>query len=102
MFPLSFAPCFLLFLMLAGAQNPPQRRTEPDTGPPLKQSQVEAMLRDDHKKSLEDADALMKLSEDLKIELEKNDRHVVSLSAIKKTEEIEKIAKRIRGRMRRY
>jgi hypothetical protein len=42
------------------------------------------------------------LSEELKIELEKNDRHVLSVSAVKKTEEIEKLAKKIRGRMKRY
>jgi hypothetical protein len=37
----------------------------------------------------------------LKEELEKNDRHVLSLTSLKKTEEIEKLAKRIRSRLRR-
>ena len=48
------------------------------------------------------AAALMKLSEELRMELEKNDKNVLSLAAIKKTEEIEKLAKRIRGRMKRF
>jgi hypothetical protein len=60
------------------------------------------MLKDDHKKSLEDAAELYKLAEELKIEMEKNDHNVLSMSAMKKTEEIEKLAKRIRGRMRRF
>jgi hypothetical protein len=67
-----------------------------------KQSRQEAMLKDDHKKSLEDAAELYKLAEELKIEMEKNDHNVLSMSAMKKTEEIEKLAKRIRGRMRRF
>jgi hypothetical protein len=67
-----------------------------------KQSRQEAMLKDDYKKSLEDAAELYKLAEELKIDLEKNDHNVLSLSAMKKTEEIEKLAKRIRGRMRRF
>jgi hypothetical protein len=50
--------------------------------------------------SLEDAKKMIATAEELKIELEKNDRYVVSLSAIKKTEEIEKLAKRIRGRLK--
>jgi len=50
--------------------------------------------------SLEDTKKMIATAEELKTELEKNDRYVVSLSAIKKTEEIEKLAKRIRGRLK--
>ena len=46
---------------------------------------------------LEDARELVKLAEGLQLELEKNDRYVVSLSEIRKTEDIEKLAKRIRN-----
>ena len=73
-----------------------------EQAPKLKQSQIDAILKDDHKKSLEDAGELMRLSEELRMELEKNDKNVLSLAAIKKTEEIEKLAKRIRGRMKRF
>lgn len=75
---------------------------EDPNAPRLKREQVEELLKSDHKKSLADADEIIKLGEELKIELEKNDRHVLSVKAYKKTEEIEKIAKRIRGRMKRY
>ncbi len=79
----------------------PQRgRDLEPIGPPG--PKTEDLLKAEHKKSLEEAGKLLKLAEDLKIELEKNDRHVLSIGAIKKTEEIEKLAKRIRDRMRRF
>lgn len=87
---------------MALSQNRP---TEPlPDGPRLPdgRSQREEILKADHEKSLKDADELMKLSEELKIELEKNDRHVVSVSMLKKLDEMEKLVKRIRGRMKRY
>ena len=95
---------FLLVAAMLGfsqgrGQHPPDLE---EKLPGMKQKQIEDLLRADHAKSIEDAGQLIKLSEDLKIELEKNDRHVLSLAAIKKTEEIEKVAKRIRSRMRRF
>ncbi len=90
-----------LALALAGGQEPPEReaprRTLPDG-----RDQTEEILKADHKKSLEDAAELVRLSRQLRTELEKNDRYVVSVSSIKKTEEIEKLARRIRSRLRRY
>ncbi|HEY3836595.1 MAG TPA: hypothetical protein VGL72_08485 [Bryobacteraceae bacterium] len=59
-------------------------------------------LKDDYKKNLKDAQELIDLAEALKMGLEKGEQHVLSLNDIKKTEEIERIAKRIRTRMRRY
>jgi hypothetical protein len=44
----------------------------------------------------------MVLSEEVRIELEKNDRHVMSVTTLKKLEEIEKLAKRIRSRLKRF
>ena len=61
----------------------------------------EEMLKADHAKSIKDAELLISMSQELRDELEKNTRHILSVSAIKKTEEIEKVAKRIRERMRR-
>ena len=69
---------------------------------PSGKSQKEEILKQDHEKSLEDVAELVKLSEELKIELEKNDRHVLSVSSLKKSEQIEKLAKRIRSRLKRY
>jgi hypothetical protein len=43
---------------------------------------------------------LADLAEQLKQELEKNDRYVLSISTLKKTDEIEKLVKKIRSRLR--
>jgi hypothetical protein len=64
--------------------------------------QKEEMLKADHQKNLQDAAALVEMAEQLKRDLERNDRYVLSVSTLKRTEEIEKIAKRIRGRLRRF
>lgn len=69
---------------------------------PNGKSQQQEILRAEHERSVEDASRLMELSEALKQELEKNDRHIVSIASIKKTEEIERLARRIRGRLRRH
>lgn len=64
--------------------------------------QKDEILKEEHRKSLDDAAKLLQLAEELKIELEKNDHHVLSIASIKKTEEIEKLAKRIRSRLKRF
>jgi hypothetical protein len=51
---------------------------------------------------LADARDLVKTAQELQSELEKNNRYVVSISEIRKTEEIEKLAKRIRGRLKTF
>ena len=43
---------------------------------------------------------LSKLADELKLALEKNDRYVLSIGTLKKTEEIERLAKRIRDRLK--
>ncbi|MCC6536268.1 MAG: hypothetical protein IT162_01880 [Bryobacterales bacterium] len=104
--PLVGSACALvLWLSLAGAQRPGEPATaadDPHSGPRLKPSQVEEILKADRAKSIEDAGRLIELSEELKRELEKNDKHVLSVAALKKSEEIEKLAKRIRGRLKRF
>jgi len=75
--------------------------TEREPRLPNGRSQREAMLKAEYQKTLKDAGRLVELAEDLKAELEKNERHVLSLSSIKKAEEIEKLAERIRKRLKR-
>ena len=103
---LRFAAALLLAACLATnyAQRPPSDLRDADSEAPLPpaKSQVEAMLKEDHKRSIQDAAQLIELAESLKRELEKDDRHVLSLSSLKKTEEIEKIAKRIHGRLKHF
>jgi hypothetical protein len=66
---------------------------------PNGKSQQDEILKADHERDLKDAAQLVDLAEQLKQELEKNDRHVLSMSSLKKTEEIEKLAKRIHSRL---
>ena len=77
-------------------------RDETEARLPNGKSQNEEILKADYKKNLEDAAALASLAEQLKTEIEKNDRHIVSVASLKKTEDIEKLAKNIRGRLKRY
>jgi len=42
----------------------------------------------------------LKLADELKVALEKNDRYVLSIGTLKKTEEIERLARRIRDRLK--
>ena len=63
--------------------------------------QRDEIVKSEYEKSLQDAAELIRLSEDLKADLEKNSAFVVSIPSIKRTEEIEKLAKRIRARMKR-
>ncbi len=56
----------------------------------------------DCKKCLEDVAKIQKLTEGLKADLEKSDPHVLNTSFLKTTEEIEKLAKKVRSRLRRF
>jgi hypothetical protein len=95
--------------ILAGLGTYSQNIPPPDIPPkddldrklPNGKSQNEAILKADYEKTLKDAAQLVELSESLKKELEANDSHVLSLASLKKAEEIEKIARRIHGRLRR-
>jgi hypothetical protein len=67
---------------------------------PSGKKQSDEILKAEHVQNLKDASDLVELAQQLKLDLEKNDRYVVSISTIKKTDDIEKLAKRIRARMR--
>jgi hypothetical protein len=83
----------------------PRQTSRPDSGSDPKlpdgTSQKEAILKSDHEASVKDSVELMKLAESLKADLDKNDRHLLSVSTLKTLDDIEKIAKRIRKRMKR-
>ncbi|MGH9613380.1 MAG: hypothetical protein ACRD4P_09905 [Bryobacteraceae bacterium] len=103
----TFAVLLLLAMSAPAAQFPSNDNPEqppPGKDVPLRlpngKLQQDAIAKEDFQKNLADSRDLAKLAEDLKSELEKSDASIVSLSAIKKTEEIEKLAKRIRGRMK--
>lgn len=83
------------------AQRAQERVPRRDSGPEIKIN-PEDILKADHKKSLEDAGELLKLAEEIKADLEKNDVHILSLKTVKRTEEVEKVARRLRGRLQKF
>ena len=81
---------------------PPNPPTEEDSNVrlPNGKSQRDEILKAEYEQNLKDAAQLADLAEQLKQDLEKNDRFVFSISTLKKTDEIEKLVKKIRSRMR--
>ncbi|HLH40494.1 MAG TPA: hypothetical protein VKX39_15190, partial [Bryobacteraceae bacterium] len=83
----------------------PPKPDDPDSGLdktlPNGKTQREMIVKDDYKKNLEDAAEMAKLAEDLKQDLENGDKYIVSVKAIKKAEDIERLARNIRNRLRR-
>ena len=83
-------------------QQRPQRPEPEDIKLPNGKNQKDEILKADHRKNVSDADRLIELSQQLKEALEKNTEHVLALDDLKRLDEIEKLAKRIRSRIRRF
>ena len=73
---------------------------EDDVILPSGKLQKDEILKAQHQQNLKDAAELAELAEQLKIDLEKSDRYVLSMATLKKTDDIEKLAKRISARLR--
>ncbi len=99
----------LLSLALASTaqQGPPVERPLPPVVPdevrlPNGKLQREEILKADYQKNLEDARALSKLADELKADFEKTDYNVLSVGSLKKTDDIDRLAKRIRDRLKHF
>ena len=68
---------------------------------PNGKSQQEEILKADYQKTLQDVSELVKLAEQLQDDLIKEDRHVLSIASLKKAEDIEKLARKIRTRLKK-
>ena len=100
-----------LSLLLFSVSLPSQIETQPGSEPPFShggppkfpdgRDRTPAILKADHEKTLEDARRLVELSQSLEKELEQSGAFVMGMSQLKKAEEIEKLAKRIRSRIKR-
>jgi hypothetical protein len=97
-FVMSLAPAVMPF---AHAQHPQPKEPE-DIRLPSGKMQKDEILKADHEKTLEDAARLLKAAEDLKIELEKTDMHVLSVSTLKQLDNIDRLTKRLRSRLKKY
>lgn len=93
-------------LVAAQEQNPDQshRRfpapNEDDDRLPNGKSQKNEIAKEEHQQALKEAGDLLAAAQQLKDELQKAGDYVVPLTSVKKTEEIERLAKRIRGRLK--
>jgi len=81
---------------------PPLPDSPPDVVLPGGKSQRDEILKQDHKKNIEDAAAISKLAAEIGEDLEKNDRFVMSVKTLKKLDEIERLTKAIRGRIKKF
>ena len=95
----------VVLLIPLSAQHPARRASGDENSSEVRlpngKLQQDEILKADHEKSVQDAAQLIELAEGLKRDLEKDETHVLSISSIKKTEDIEKIARRIRARIKR-
>jgi hypothetical protein len=82
------------------AKLTPRSGESADIQLPNGKSQTDEILKAEHEENLKDAAKLADLADELKEALEKEDRFVFSLNTVKKTEEIERLARKIRTRMR--
>ena len=62
-------------------------------------SQKDAIAQSEHEKALKDAEELASLSNELRDDIRKIGNFTVPVSALKKTHEIEKLARRLRGHL---
>jgi hypothetical protein len=95
-----------LALSVTAQQGLPERSLPPEPPEgvrlPNGKLQREEILKADYQKTLEDVRALSKLADELKVDLEKSDYNVLSVGTLKKTDDINRLAKRIHDRLRRY
>lgn len=83
-----------------GRQRLPFPDDDSDKKLPNGKSQKDAIAEQQHADALKAAGEMIDLAQQVKTELQRAGNFVVPVSTIKKTEEIEKLARRIRGKLR--
>ena len=63
--------------------------------------QSDAILKADYEQNVKDARELTMLAKSIELDFDKNDQNVLSLALLRKLDDMEKITRRIRGRVRR-
>src|SRR4051794_21859550 len=92
------AAVWLAFGQSGGAPPPPPGDVQLPNG----KSQRAEILKAERAQNIKEAAEMVELAKDLQQELKKNESYVLSMPPLKKTDEIEKLAKRIRGRLRHF
>ena len=80
-------------------QIPPQNQQD-DIRLPNGKLQKDEIAKAEHEQNIKDAAQLTELAQQLQQDLEKNGPTVVSMTTLKKTDDIEKLVKKIRTRLR--
>ena len=93
--------CVVPLALVCLAAAPQRPGEEPDVKFPSGKSQREEILKQEHKQSLRDVKEILEVAGQLQADLEKDDYLVLSISSLKKTERIEKLARQIRARIQR-
>ena len=97
---MKYLSLFLLTVCILLAQTPPIK-DDTDVKLPNGKSQKDEIIRADYERNLRDAGELARLSQEIKDDLEKGDRYLVSTKTLKKLEDVDKLSKDIRQRLRR-
>jgi len=90
----------------AQQQEPDPRRTIPEHDPgedvklPNGKSQKDAISKQAHEDALKEVESLIRIAEGLRDELKHSGEYVVAVTSLRKTEEIEKLARQIRGKLK--
>lgn len=80
---------------------PPPSREEPKKLPNGR-LWSEAVLKANYEANLKDLERMRKILDSVREELEKSKGHVLSIKALKDLEQLERLSRRVRDRMRRH
>jgi hypothetical protein len=80
--------------------RPPEAAQGPDLTPDMQRKQLKEMNQERHATLKKDTDKLLQVATELKQQVDKTNENQLSLEVIRKTEEVEKLAKAIREKMK--
>jgi len=88
------------YMSTAQIQTPPR----PDEPKRLPDGRLwsEAVLKANYEANLKDLEQMRKILDSVRAEIEKSQGHVLSLRALKDLEELERLSRRVRERMKRH
>jgi hypothetical protein len=94
-------------ILSAQTKSSPDRTLETNAEPaeirlPNGKRQMDEILKDEYQQNLKDARDLTGLARSLEEDLEKNEAFVFSIATLKKLDDMEKLTRRIRTRMKHY
>jgi hypothetical protein len=81
---------------------PEQEGSKDDPRLPNGKKQQDEILKADYERNLKDARDLIDLAKSFELDLEKDERFVLSVSSLRKLDDMEKLTKRLRGRLKRF